>query len=35
LSEEEVETIHVLLQKVRRNIETDWEYVKKGNKRNY
>ncbi|MCM3225218.1 MarR family winged helix-turn-helix transcriptional regulator [Terribacillus saccharophilus] len=35
LSEEEVETIHVLLQKVRKNIETDWEYVKKGNKRNY
>lgn len=35
LSEEEVEIIHVLLQKVRKNIETDWEYVKKGNKRNY
>lgn len=35
LSEEEVETIHVLLRKVRKNIETDWEIVKKGNKRNY
>ena len=35
LSEEEVETLFSLLQKVRRNIEIDWEYVKKGNKRNY
>ncbi|WP_175074301.1 MarR family winged helix-turn-helix transcriptional regulator [Terribacillus sp. AE2B 122] len=35
LSEREVETIYKLLQKVRKNIETDWEYVKKGNKRNY
>ncbi|MFD2444996.1 MarR family winged helix-turn-helix transcriptional regulator [Bacillus sp. CGMCC 1.16607] len=34
-SEEEIETIFNLLQKVRKNIEIDWEYVKKGNKRNY
>ncbi|MED2211431.1 MarR family transcriptional regulator, partial [Bacillus thuringiensis] len=24
-----------LLQRVRKNIEKDWEFVKKGNKRNY
>lgn len=35
LSEREVETIFNLLQRVRKNIEIDWEYVKKGNKRNY
>ncbi|HDR7282828.1 TPA: MarR family transcriptional regulator, partial [Bacillus paranthracis] len=23
------------LQKIRKNIEKDWEFVKKGNKRNY
>jgi DNA-binding MarR family transcriptional regulator len=34
-SETEVETIFNLLQRVRKNIETDWEFVKKGNKRNY
>ena len=34
-SETEVETISNLLQRVRRNIEKDWEFVKKGNKRNY
>jgi DNA-binding MarR family transcriptional regulator len=34
-SEEEVETIFNLLQRVRTNIEKDWEFVKKGNKRNY
>ncbi|PGT79763.1 MULTISPECIES: MarR family winged helix-turn-helix transcriptional regulator [Bacillaceae] len=34
-SEIEVETILNLLQRVRRNVEVDWEYVKKGNKRNY
>ncbi|MGJ7922573.1 MarR family winged helix-turn-helix transcriptional regulator [Neobacillus sp. LXY-4] len=34
-SEAEVETIFHLLQRVRKNIEKDWEYVKKGNKRNY
>ncbi|MGE7662876.1 MarR family winged helix-turn-helix transcriptional regulator [Peribacillus sp. NPDC097197] len=35
LSEEEVETLFSLLQKVRKNIEIDWDFVKKGNKRNY
>ncbi|ULT59293.1 MarR family transcriptional regulator [Neobacillus drentensis] len=35
LSETEVETIFNLLQRVRENIEIDWEWVKKGNKRNY
>ncbi|MED4071779.1 MarR family winged helix-turn-helix transcriptional regulator [Priestia endophytica] len=35
LSEREVETIFHLLQRVRKNIEKDWEFVKKGNKRNY
>lgn len=34
-SETEEETIFTLLQRVRKNIEKDWEYVKKGNKRNY
>jgi DNA-binding MarR family transcriptional regulator len=34
-SEEEIETISNLLQRVRKNIEIDWEFVKKGNKRNY
>ncbi|MFC4404092.1 MarR family winged helix-turn-helix transcriptional regulator [Gracilibacillus xinjiangensis] len=34
-TEEEAETIFHLLQRVRRNIEVDWEFVKKGNKRNY
>jgi DNA-binding MarR family transcriptional regulator len=34
-SEKEVETIFNLLQRVRSNIEKDWEFVKKGNKRNY
>ena len=35
LSEEEVEILFNLLQTVRKNIEVDWESVKKGNKRNY
>ncbi|MFK2827063.1 MarR family transcriptional regulator [Bacillus sp. B190/17] len=35
LSEREVETIFNLLQRVRKNVEKDWEFVKKGNKRNY
>lgn len=35
LSETEIETIFNLLQRVRKNIEIDWEFVKKGNKRNY
>jgi DNA-binding MarR family transcriptional regulator len=34
-SEKEVETISILLQRVRNNIEKDWELVKKGYKRNY
>lgn len=34
-SEREVETIFHLLQRVRKNIEKDWEFVKKGNKRIY
>ncbi|MCY8718108.1 MarR family transcriptional regulator [Bacillus sp. S10C12M] len=34
-SETEAETIFNLLQRVRKNIEKDWEFVKKGNKRNY
>jgi len=34
-SEREEETIFTLLQRVRKNIEKDWEFVKKGNKRNY
>ncbi|MFC6232728.1 MarR family winged helix-turn-helix transcriptional regulator [Paenibacillus allorhizosphaerae] len=34
-SEREVEAISDFLQRVRKNIEKDWEFVKKGNKRNY
>jgi len=34
-SEQEIELIYHLLQRVRRNIEVDWEMVKKGKKRNY
>ncbi|MGE7839847.1 MarR family winged helix-turn-helix transcriptional regulator [Lysinibacillus sp. NPDC093712] len=34
-SEREAETIFHLLQRVRKNIEVDWEFVKKGNKRDY
>ncbi|RHW36738.1 MarR family transcriptional regulator [Lysinibacillus yapensis] len=34
-SEQEAETIFHLLQRVRKNIEGDWESVKKGNKRDY
>ncbi|WP_455660856.1 MarR family winged helix-turn-helix transcriptional regulator [Pradoshia sp.] len=34
-TDEEMETIHDLLQRVRKNVEVDWEYVKKGNKRDY
>lgn len=34
-SKTEVETLFNLLQRVRKNIEKDWEYVKKGNKRIY
>jgi len=34
-SETEAETIFHLLQRVRKNIEVEWEFVKKGNKRKY
>lgn len=34
-SESEVNTIFNLLQRVRKNIGDEWEFVKKGNKRNY
>lgn len=34
-SDSEIDSIFNLLQRVRKNIEIDWEYVKKGNKRNY
>lgn len=34
-SESEVESLYNLLQRVRKNVEIDWEYVKKGNKRDY
>jgi DNA-binding MarR family transcriptional regulator len=34
-SESEVETLSHLLQRVRKNTEKDWEFVKKGNKRIY
>lgn len=34
-SESEAETLVHLLQRVRSNVEKDWEYVKKGNKRDY
>ncbi|PJN55312.1 hypothetical protein PAEVO_20330 [Paenibacillus sp. GM2FR] len=34
-SESEAETMLNLLQRVRKNVEKDWEFVKKGNKRLY
>lgn len=34
-SEEEVDILFNLLERMRKNIEKDWEYVKKGNKRDY
>lgn len=34
-SEGEAETIFNLLQRVRKNVEKDWDYVENGNKRNY
>lgn len=34
-TELEMETIFDLLHRVRQNVEKDWEYVKKGNKRRY
>ncbi|MBB3112745.1 DNA-binding MarR family transcriptional regulator [Paenibacillus phyllosphaerae] len=35
LSDEEIATLHALLHKVRKNVESDWELVKKGGKREY
>jgi DNA-binding MarR family transcriptional regulator len=35
MSESEAEALFSLLQRVRHNVEKDWEFVKKGNKRNY
>lgn len=35
LSNEEVETLYHLILRVRKNIEVNWEFVKKGNKRGY
>lgn len=35
LSAEEIETVYSLLQKIRKNVEVDWNFVKKGNKREY
>jgi len=35
LSEEDTETLFHLLHRVRKNIEVEWESVKKGNKREY
>lgn len=34
-TDEEIESVYILLQRVRENVEKDWEFVKKGNKRNY
>ncbi|MDG5788968.1 MarR family transcriptional regulator [Evansella sp. AB-P1] len=34
-SDEDTESLFHLLHRVRKNIEKDWEYVKKGNKRTY
>lgn len=34
-SESEVENMFTMLQSVRKNVEKDWELVKKGNKRDY
>lgn len=34
-SKKETEATFDLLQRIRKNIEKDWEFVKKGNKRNY
>lgn len=34
-SEEEIDQIYQLLQRVRKNIEVEWDFVKKGGKREY
>ena len=35
IADQEIEQLFTALQKVRKNVEVDWEYVKKGNKRKY
>lgn len=35
LSPNEIETVFSLLQKIRKNVEVDWNHVKKGSKREY
>ena len=35
LSDEEVKIFSRILNKIKQNTETDWDFVKKGNKRNY
>ena len=35
ISAHEIEQLFTALQQVRKNVEIDWEYVKKGNKRKY
>ncbi|GAA0615837.1 MarR family transcriptional regulator [Virgibacillus siamensis] len=35
MTSDEIDTFHALLQRVRENVEVDWEYVKKGHKRDY
>jgi DNA-binding MarR family transcriptional regulator len=35
LTSDEIETVFSLLQKIRKNVEVDWNHVKKGNKREY
>lgn len=35
VTNEEAQALFDLLQRVRKNVEGDWEYVKKGNKRHY
>ncbi|MGM0829112.1 MAG: MarR family winged helix-turn-helix transcriptional regulator [Bacillota bacterium] len=34
-SKQEMATAYELLERIRKNVEKDWEFVKKGNKRNY
>lgn len=34
-SDQEIQMLYKLLIQMRKNVEKDWEYVKKGNKRNY
>ena len=35
LSDEEVKIFSRILNKIKQNTETDWDFVKKGNKRGY